>query len=174
MSVGFWLGVVAYAVAWTWGGRLERFAAVVMFVHFVVLTMNFFLTWEIGVVYLTGRIANYVLLLIFGWLCFRSDRWWPFLMTTAIGLTVAVDVAGLLSSAISSWGAASARIGIGYLADLTLMLSVFERWLTGEPPAGRAAWARADMATTARRNRKKQARPWAAARLGRPAKGSIT
>lgn len=157
-AVGYWFGMVAYAVAWTWGGRVERFGAAVLIVHCTIVTMNSFLTWEIGGVYLTGRIANYVRLLIFGWLCFRSDRWWPFLMTATIGLMCVVDVVGLLHPAISEWGAASARIGLGYLVDLTLILGVCERVLAGETPAGRAAWARSHIQTAARRRRSRRVR----------------
>lgn len=158
MWAGFWLGAVTYPVAWFWGGRLERFGAALMIIYSVILIMNFILTWEIGGVYLTGRIANCVRLLIFGWVCFRSNRWWPFLMTAAMGLMVVVDVVGLLDPAVSPRDAASARIGLGYLVDLALLLGVGERMLAGEAPASRAAWARADIATAARRNRKKAGR----------------
>lgn len=158
MWVSFWLGVMAYAVAWIWGGRVERFAAAVMLVQCVIMTLNFILTWENGNVYLTGRIMNAVALLILGWLCFRSDRWWPLLMTATMGLKALLDVVGLLDPDISDFGVASAKIGLGYLIDLTLMLSVIERWLAGEAPVGRTAWVHADIATAARQNWKTQAR----------------
>lgn len=158
MWASFWLGVVAYAVAWTWGGRVERFAAGVMLVQCVIMTMNFILTWEIGGFYLTGKIANWIVLLIMGWLCLRSDRWWPLLMTATVALKAFADLVGLFDPGISDFGVASAKIGIGYLIDLTLLLSVCERRLAGEEPAGRAAWARAAAATVSRRSRKEARR----------------
>ncbi len=154
MWASFWLGVVAYAVAWTWGGRVERFAAAVLLVQCVIMTINFILTWESGGVYLTGKIANVVVLLITGWLCIRSDRWWLLLMTATTGLKTLADLVGVLDPGLSDFALASAKIGLGYVIDLTLMLSVVERWLAGEAPAGRTAWARADIATAARRNRR--------------------
>lgn len=116
--------------------------------------MNLVLTWDIGGNYLTGRVANAARILIFGWICFRSNRWWPFVATSAFLLMAMADVVGLLDSAVSARDAVSARIGLGYIVDMTLILSVGERMLAGEPPAGRAAWARANAATAARRNRK--------------------
>ena len=169
----FWLGVIAYAVAWTWGGRVERFAAAVMLVQCVITTMNFILTQETGS-YLSGKIINWIFLLIMGWLCFRSDRWWPLLLTATMALKAFADLVGLFNPGISDSGLASAKIGVGYLIDLTLMLSVVERWLAGEEPVGRAAWARADAATAARRNWKKGARRPAAMPPHEPAQVSLT
>lgn len=161
--------MAAYVLAWFWGGRPERFAAAVLLVVCVIIGLSFAFPWGVEDPYLPGRITDCVLLLVFGWMCFRSNRWWPFLMTATLGLMVMVNFAALLDPDISQWAIASAKVGLGYLVDLTLMLSVFERWLAGEAPAGRAAWARADIATVARRNRKEEARPSAAA-LDEPAK----
>lgn len=169
MSVGLWLGVAIYAAAWFRGGHVERFAAAVMLVVCVLITLNFLRTVDGTHNYLPGRIADYGRLLLFGWLCLRSDRWWPFLMTAAFGLIAVVDVVGWLDPAISQWGVASAKLGLGYLADLSLLLGVWERRLAGEEPAGRAAWARADTATSARQNGSGQARRSVAGRSGEPA-----
>lgn len=152
------LGMTAYAVAWFWGGRTERFAAAVMLLYFAVQISSIVHGWESAGNYLPRRIVDYVRVLIFGWLCFRSDRWWPFLMAAPLGLSALVDVVVVFEPGISRNGAISAKIGLAYLFDLTLLLSFCERWLAGEPPAGRAAWARADAATAARRNRTKPAR----------------
>lgn len=156
---GIGLGMAAYPVAWFWGGRPERFAAAVLLLHFAVAIMSFIYRWEPLGFQLPRRMDDYVRLLIFVWLCFRSNRWWPFLMTAAMVMAAMVDVVALLDPAVSHWDAASAKVGLGYLIDLTLLLSVFERILAGEPPAGRAAWARVNIATAARRNRRKTGRP---------------
>lgn len=153
--VGLWLGYVAYAVAWIWGGRAERFAAGVLLAY----CMLSFIThrWEIGGFHLANFVENCVRLLVFVRLCFRADRWWPFVITAAIGLIVLVDVVALLDPDVPEVAAISAQVGLGYLVDLTLLFSVFERRLAGEAPAGRAAWAAADVATAARRKRKEAA-----------------
>lgn len=145
--------MAAYAVAWFWGGRTERFAAAVMLMHFAVQVMSIY-GLEVAGIYLLRQIGDYVRVLIFGWLCFRSNRWWPFLMAAACGLLGLVDVVAALDPDISHNGAVSAKIGLGYLGSLTLMLSVVERILAGELPAAREAWARANAATATRRNRK--------------------
>jgi hypothetical protein len=174
MAVSFWLGMVAYPVAWLCGGHAERFAAAVMLAVCVIITLNFFLPLDVGDRHLPGRIADCVRLLIFGWLCFRSDRWWPFLTTATLGLMVVADVVGWLGPGVSQWGVSSAKIGLGYLADLSLLLGVWEHRLAGEEPAGRAAWARASMATIARRDRKKPDRRSSAPPPHEPSKAWIT
>ncbi|WP_332678680.1 hypothetical protein [Brevundimonas sp.] len=149
--------MAAYVVAWLWGGRTERFVAATMLLHFAISVTSIAYEWPEAGLHLPRQIADYVRLLIFGWLCFRSNRWWPFLMAVGLGLSALVDVVVVFDPGISPNGAVSAKIGLAYLFDLTLLLSVCERWLAGEPPAGRAAWARADIATAARRNRRKPA-----------------
>jgi len=143
------LGMAAYAVAWFGGGRTERFAAAVMLLHFGVAAMSVIYGWERHGFQLPRLIDDYIRLLIFAWLCFRSNRWWPFVMLATLGLMAVVDIVGLLDPTLSRRDLASAMVGLGYLVDLTLMLSVCERMLAGEPPASRAAWARANAATAA-------------------------
>ncbi|WP_332658035.1 hypothetical protein [Brevundimonas sp.] len=159
VAVGVCLGMAAYAVAWIWGGRTERFAAAVMLLHFAVAAMSIIYGWEGAGLYLPRTIADYVRLLIFGWLCLRSDRWWPLLMTAALVLMVVAEVVGLNNPEIAQWGVVSAQIGFGYIVDLTLLLSVCERWLAGEPSARHAAWVRAAAATATRRREKALRRP---------------
>lgn len=165
------LGMAAYAVAWFGGGRTERFAAAVMLLHFAVAAMSVIYGWERYGFPLPRLVDDYVRLLIFVWLCFRSDRWWPLVMTTALGLIAVVDVITLVDPALSYLEGASAKIGLGYLVDLTLMLSVCERMLAGEPPASRAAWARASAATAARLARARARRSGEALLRNDPARG---
>lgn len=149
---GLWLGLVAYAVAWIWGGRPERFAAGVMILNCLLSFLTY--KWVVGGLHLASFAENCVRLLIFLWLLHRSDRWWPFIVVGAMLLSVLVYVLALLDPAFSETQAFSAQVGLGYLIDLILMLSVFERRLAGERPAGSSRWAAANIATSARRRRK--------------------
>lgn len=153
---GYAFALAVYAVAWTRGGRPERFAAGVMTVDLLVTTVTF--SWTIDGVHSPALLQDCVRLLIFGWLCFRSNRWWPFVVAAANGQMIFVHVAQLLNPGVSHYAVASAHVGLLYLIDLTLLLGVFERWLAGERPAGPAAWAAADRATAARRGRRGKAR----------------
>ena len=157
--VGIWFGMGAYAVAWTWGGRPERFAAGVLLFYCLLSSMTH--TWEVGGFHVASFLENCIRLLIFGWLCLRSDRWWPFVLTGAIALGVLVDVLALLDPALSEIEAMSAQVGLGYLIDLTLLLSPLERRLAGDAPAGPAAWASAHVATARRKRVNEPAIPGA-------------
>lgn len=156
--VGMALGLVAYAVAWVWGGRPERFAAGVLIVVCMVSMIVF--RWQIGGFHLPALLLDIGRLLVFGWFCLRTDRWWPFVVTASIGLMVFVQSARLVDPSISQYAAASAGVGLGYLIDLALLLGVWERRLAGELAAGPAAWAAADREpATARGRRSKAPRP---------------
>lgn len=153
---GVTFGLVVSATAWTWGGRLERFAAGVMLIDFMVTSITF--NWHIGGFFLATLVQDGVRLLIFGWLCFQSNRWWPFIVTTALAMAIFMHGAGVLNPAVSHFALASAHVGLEYLINLALLLGVLERWLAGERPVGPAAWAKAARATVARRDRRDEAR----------------
>ncbi|HYC98636.1 hypothetical protein [Brevundimonas sp.] len=153
---GLWLSLGAYTVAWLRGGSPERLAAGVLLLNFLLSSLTY--QWQVGGFHLAATIEDCVCLLILGWLCFRSDRWWPIVATAALALTVLTHIVKLLDPAFSQYAAASARIGLGYLIDLALLLGVWERQLAGAPPAGQAAWARAEWITATRRNRRDEAR----------------
>jgi len=150
--VGLWLGLIVYPIVWIRGGRPERLGAGVLLFGYALSSLTF--EWKVGGFHLAAMIEDCLLLLVFGWLCMRSDRWWPLVTTASMGLIVLTHVVKLLDPGFSQYAAVSARIGLGYLIDLALLLGVWERRLAGEPPAGPAAWADAARATTARRNRK--------------------
>lgn len=154
---GLAFGLLAYAAAWVWGGRPERFGAAVLLL--VCLISGIVFTWQIGGFHLASLLLDIGRLLIFGWLCLRSDRWWPLVVTACVGLMVFVQSARLFDPSISQFAAASADVGLGYLVDLALLLGVWERRLAGEPPAGTAAWAKAVRTTVARRSRRARTRP---------------
>lgn len=145
---GILFGLVAYAVAWGWGGRPERLAVGIMVVIIMLSSLTY--TWQVDGFRLAAMAVDCTRLLVFGWLCFRFDRWWLFIVTGALALIVFLHLARLLDPSITQYALASAHVGLGYLIDLALLLSVWERWLAGERAAGPDAWARAARATAAR------------------------
>lgn len=137
-------GLAVYALAWFRGGRPERIGAGIMI--FVCLLAEITYRWHVDGFYPGGLVQDCVRFLIFGWLCFRFDRWWLFPATAAHGLIVLAYVLSLESSALSHNALAAALVGLGYVIDLSLLLGVLERWLADERPAAAAAWAAADRA----------------------------
>lgn len=151
-----WFWIAACAVAWIWGGRPERFAAGLLLLDEYV-SMHLTFHWRIEHAY-SLAVATYCgMLLVFGWMALRGRRWWPLAMTAILGLVLATYGLKLGNPTLSHFAAASARVGLFYLMDLALLVSVLERWLAGERPAGPAAWIRAERVAAARRGRK--ARP---------------
>ncbi|WP_332660446.1 hypothetical protein [Brevundimonas sp.] len=141
---GMVFGLAVYAIAWTWGGRPERLGAGLLLM--VTLLAEFTYRWQVEGFYPAGLAQDGVRLLVFGWLCFRLDRWWLFPMTAAHALIVLAFVLRYADPSLSQNALAAALVGLGYLVDLSLLLGVVERWLAGEPAAGPAAWARANRA----------------------------
>lgn len=148
---GIVVGLAVYVVAWFRGGRPERIGAGALLVTFVVSCI--ILDWEIGGFFWAAMVLDCVRLLIFGWLAFRSNRWWPLVVTAALGLMVLAHSIRLLDPGLSQLALASAAVGLGYVIDLALLLGVWERRLAGETPARPAAWANADRVTARRRLR---------------------
>lgn len=146
---GTWFALMVYAIAWVRGGRPERFGAAVLILDALMSSVLF----RLGVsdVYPNAMVKESVWLLLIGVLAFRSDRWWPFVMTAALCLVVLIYSLRLIDPTLSHFAAVSAHVGLDYLIDLTLLLGVFERWLAGERPAGPAAWLKAEGITAARR-----------------------
>ncbi|GAA0869655.1 hypothetical protein GCM10009116_14910 [Brevundimonas basaltis] len=142
-------GLIVYTVVWMRGGPPERLAVGVLLIH----NLTSFVTWrwEIEASYTASMIRESVSLLIFGGLWFRSNRWWPAVMAAATCLLLLTYALWMLHAAVAHFAVASARVGLWFLIDLVLLLSVFERWVAGEPPAGSAAWAKAARATAAKR-----------------------
>ncbi len=122
------ISLLAPVVAWLWGGRPERFGAgAALWLHFAFAHH----TWMIGDVYVDSTIEDIIGIAAFGWLFFRSDRWWPFVAITAHVLSLLVHVLTMVTDI--TWDAAvSARVGHGLLFYVALMAGVAERWLAGE------------------------------------------
>ncbi|HYD28289.1 hypothetical protein [Brevundimonas sp.] len=148
-SGGLVLGYFAYAVAWVRGGPPERLGAGVLLL--ACLVANHANGWEVGDLYPGFIIMDSAIFLVFGWLNFRSDRWWTAVAAGAAGLIVLGHVIRLLDRSFAHGAMVSAKIGLAYVVDLALLAGVGERWLAGEQPAGRAAWAAANRMTAARR-----------------------
>lgn len=86
--------------------------------------------------------SGLVITLIFLWLAFRSDRWWPFATAAALSLGVLVALLELVvGPGLSRYAAASAQLGLWLVVYATLLAGVGERWLAGETPvSGTAIW----------------------------------
>lgn len=81
-------------------------------------------------------VGRAVVMLIFGWLAFRSPRWWPLAVTASLALIVLVHLLTILTPIAYNAGA-SARIGLWFVVYAALLAGVVERWLAGEPPISR-------------------------------------
>ena len=156
-SGGLAFGFVVYAIAWLRGGRPERLGAgVLLFGGLLAGPAN---AWEIGGVYPAWVALDGAILLLFVWLCFRVDRWWPMVAASGYGMIVLSQGIRLMDPTFSHYAMVSAHIGLGYVVDLALLVGVRERWLAGEPAAGPAAWAKAARLTAARRRKRGEACP---------------
>lgn len=155
-QVGFAVGLPIYALAGVLGGRAERTGAAVLIIACMADTLIF--RWQIAGLHLPMLAADTLRLIVFGWMCLRFDRWWPLLATAAMALMVLVQAARVLDPAITQYAVASAGVGLGYLIDLALLLGVVERWVAGEPAAGRDAWTKAARVTAARQARRDERR----------------
>lgn len=153
---GIAFGLTVYAVAWFRGGRPERLGAGVLLLSCLFSMAAFYReNW-------VSMVLEGVTLSIFGWLCFRSNRWWPFLATAAGALTALLFVIKILDPGFSQYALVSAFLGLEFLIDLALLLGVWERGLAVERPAGPAAWLKAERATAARRRGRPTAPPFPA------------
>lgn len=148
-----WLCILVFAVAWNRGGHPERLATGLLLLD-QLLAMDVTFDWRIEHFYPIAILKGCVLVLVFGWLSVSGRRWWPMVVTAALCLILATYVLRLGNPELSHFAAASARVGLNYLIDLALLLGVLERWLSGEPAASPAAWAKADRLTAARREQR--------------------
>lgn len=95
----------------------------------------------IGRLHADHALQDTLLMLVFGWLAFKRDRWWPLATTATMVLVVMVHLSMVLVPGLDHRADLSARLGLGILTTLTLLFGVFERWLAGERPVSqRAIW----------------------------------
>ena len=82
-------------------------------------------------------------MLAFGWLAFRTDRWWPIAATALMALCILVRLMGLMNPDLSRFAIMSAVLGFWILLYAVLLAGVAERWLAGEPAVSRTRrWRR--------------------------------
>ena len=82
-------------------------------------------------------------MLAFGWLAFRTDRWWPIAATALMALCILVRLMGLMNPDLSRFAIMSAVLGFWILLYAVLLAGVAERWLAGEPAIShREIWRR--------------------------------
>ncbi|HYC97021.1 MAG TPA: hypothetical protein VEB62_03600 [Brevundimonas sp.] len=73
-----------------------------------------------------------VVLLVFGWLALKADRWWPIAVTASLALCVLVRVLGLANPELSRYAILSALLGFWILLYVVVLGGAAERWLAGE------------------------------------------
>lgn len=78
-------------------------------------------------------------MLVFGGLALKGNRWWPFAITATMALVVLVHLSMALTTDLDHRADLSARLGLGILTSLSILLGVFERWLAGERPVSESA-----------------------------------
>jgi len=97
----------------------------------------------VGPLRIDHAVEDAVLMLIFGWLALTRDRWWLFVMTASLALTVMVHFSMAWVPGLDHRADVAARLGLGVLTMASLLLGVAERWMAGEPPAiAGAQWRR--------------------------------
>lgn len=150
------LGCVAFIVGWLKGGHPERFGVAVLL--FYAVAEELYRDWRIGgVLDLTLWVAvseeqavgRVVVTLIFGWLAFRSPRWWPLAITASLALIVLVHLLTMVTP-VPYNAAASARVGLWIIVFAILLAGVAERWLAGEAPVSRIGRVRPRVALQGR------------------------
>lgn len=134
--------VLVFALAWLKGGHAERFGVTVLIIAWVV---SFAPPVMIGRLHADHAVEDALLMLVFGRLALKSDRWWPLAMTATMVLTVLVHVSMVMVPDLDHRADIAARLGLGVLAALSLLLGVLERWLAGERPVSESArWRRVE------------------------------
>ncbi|HEY0600431.1 hypothetical protein [Brevundimonas sp.] len=134
------VGFVTYAVGWLKGGHPERYGVAVLLTGQMI--EFFFLEWEIGELEAGIAGSQAVMLLIFGRLALRSNRWWPLAVTGCLALLVMVHLL-VIFTPVSFYAAMSARVGLWHLLYLFVLGGVAERWMAGERAASRIGRGRA-------------------------------
>jgi hypothetical protein len=135
------LSLVVFAVAWLKGGHAERTGVAICIVAYLAAYAGRSL--RVGDVHVGDAASDLIVMLAFGWLALRSNRWWPFAATAVMVLTMAVHASMVLVPELTVRGDVSARLGLSVMLILALFAGVAERWLAGERPVSESAtWKR--------------------------------
>ena len=133
--------IAAQLIAWTsflgawWkGGRVERLAAAVLVVDYLMSGLISHL--PLSHVYEIATGVEILTTLIFLWLAFRSDRWWLLAAAAALVLCSLAGIVGIVHPGVTYYAAASAQIGFWIVVYLSLLAGLGERWLAGERAVG--------------------------------------
>lgn len=129
------ISYAAYVVGWLRGGHPERFGVAVLIVNDL-LAVNFYTTWRTGGFDIGFAVAETALMLIFGGLAFRSDRWWPLAITALLALMVLIHVLTIMTP-VPYYASLSARVGLWLVLYVILLIGISERWMAGEAPVSR-------------------------------------
>lgn len=95
--------------------------------------------WPFRELFMLSAGQDLVLMVIFGWMALRGDRWWPIAVTASLALSVLVRAIGMMSSNLSEYATLSAVLGFWILIYVIVLAGVGERWLAGETPVSRTS-----------------------------------
>jgi len=124
------LALLSVSCGWLRGGHPERFGALVLLVDYLATTLGAELNIrQLASVSVTQDV---VVLLVFGWLALKADRWWPIAVTASLALCVLVRVLGLANPELSRYAILSALLGFWILLYVVVLGGAAERWLAGE------------------------------------------
>lgn len=124
------LGQLAITVGWLKGGHPERFGAAVLLLDY--LAGNLAEHWQIRDPYVYSLTQDVVVMVIFGWLALRADRWWPIAVTASLALIILVRIIGMSNPDMSRFAMLSGVLGFWLFLYTVMLASVVERRLAGE------------------------------------------
>lgn len=135
------LALLSISYGWLRGGHPERFGALVLLLDYLVSRLGDDL--NIRQFAPVTATQDFVVMLAFGWLALRTDRWWPISMTASLALCILVRVVGMMNPELSRFAMLSAILGLWILLYVVALGGVLERWLAGERAASASkVWTR--------------------------------
>ena len=124
------LGLLSISCSWLKGGHPERFGAVVLLLDYA--TSRLGVAWNLREVDSIAATQDLVVMLAFGWLALKTDRWWPIAVTALLALCVLARAIGMVNPELSRFAMLSAILGFWILLYIVVLAGVAERWLAGE------------------------------------------
>ncbi|HWQ87257.1 hypothetical protein [Brevundimonas sp.] len=124
------LAQLSITVGWLRGGHPERFGAAVLLLDY--LAGNLANHWQFRDLPMYSITQDLVVMVIFGWLALRADRWWPIAVTASLALIVLVRILGMFNPDLSRFAMLSAVLGFWLLLYTVMLAGVVERRLAGE------------------------------------------
>jgi hypothetical protein len=124
------LALLSISIGWLKGGHPERFGALVLLLDYLASRLGD--AWNIREVGSIAVTQDFVVMLAFGWLALRTDRWWPIAVTASLALCVLVRAIEIVNPELSRFAVLSAILGLWILLYIVVLGGVAERWLAGE------------------------------------------